>query len=67
MKELKHNYDDNKNAHQLEIKKINDNLASNTEELFRLRIHNKTLLMKIKRLKHGRKHKLPMKTSKEEY
>ena len=35
--------------------KINDNLASNTEELFRLRIHNKTLLMKIKKLKHSRK------------
>ena len=39
----------------MEIKKINDNLASNTEELFQLRIHNKTLLTKIKKLKHSRK------------
>ena len=54
MKELKQKYDDNKKAHQLEIKRINNNLASNTEELFRLRIHNKTLLTKIKKLKHRR-------------
>ena len=58
MKELKQKYDDNKKAHQLEIKKINDNLASNTVELIRLRIHNKTLLTKIKKSKHSRKTKL---------
>ena len=53
MKEIKKNYDEKKKTHQLEIKKINDNLASNTEELFRLRIHNKTLLTKINKLKHS--------------
>ena len=35
--------------------KINGKLASNTEELFQLRIHNKTLLKKIKKLKNSRK------------
>ena len=44
--------------HKLENKKINGNLASNTEELFRLRIHNKPLLTKIKKLKHSRKTEL---------
>ena len=39
--------------HKLENKKINDNLASNTEELIQLRIHNKTLLTKIKKMKHS--------------
>ena len=43
---LQQKYDDIKKKHKLEIKKINDNLASNTEELFQLRIHNKTLLTK---------------------
>ena len=52
---LQQKYDDIKKTYQLEIKKINDNLASNTEELFQLRIHNKTLLTKIKKLKHSRK------------
>ena len=55
---LQQKYDDIKKTHKLENKKINDNLASNTEELFRLRIHNKTLLTKIKKQKHSWKTKL---------
>ena len=42
-----------KKKHKLEIAKLNGKLASNTEELFRLRIHNKTLLTKIKKLKNS--------------
>ena len=33
-KKLQQKYDDIKKIYKLEIKKINDNLASNTEELF---------------------------------
>ena len=44
--ELQEKYDDNKKKHKLEIVKFNCKLASNTEELFQLRIHNKTLLTK---------------------
>ena len=58
MKELWQMYDEIKKARQLENKKLSDNLASNTEELFRLRIHNKTLLTKIKKLKNSRKMEL---------
>ena len=61
--ELQQKYEDTKKKHMLEIAKINGKLVSNTEEQFRLRIHNKTLLMKIKKLKNSRK----MKTSKEEH
>ena len=43
---LQQKYDDIKKTHKLKIKKIIDNLASNTEELFRLRIYNKTFLTK---------------------
>jgi len=56
--ELQQKYDDTKKKHKLEIAKINGKLASNTEELFRLRIHNKTLLTKIKKLKNSRKMEL---------
>ena len=38
--------------------KINGKLASNTKELFRLRIHNKTLLTKMKKLKNSQKMEL---------
>ena len=38
--------------------KINGKLGSNTEELFQLRIHNKTLLTKIKKLKNSQKMEL---------
>ena len=47
--ELHQKYGDTKKKHKLEIAKINDKLASNTKELFRLRIHDKTLLTKIKK------------------
>ena len=55
MKELQQKYDDIKKAHQRENKKISYNLASNTEELFWLRIHNKTLLTEIKKLNNSQK------------
>ena len=48
-------HDDIKKTHKLEITKINKVLSSNTEELFRLRNHNKTLITKIKKLKHSHK------------
>ena len=47
-----------KKKHKLEIVKINGKLASNTKELFRLRIHNKKLLTKIKKLKNSRRMEL---------
>jgi len=49
--ELQQKYDDTKKKHKLEIAKFNSKLANSTEDLFRLRIHNKTLLTKIKKLK----------------
>ena len=42
----------------MENKKINENLSSNTKELFQLRTHNNTLLTKIKKLKHCQKTEL---------
>ena len=41
--------------HKLENKKFDDNLESNTEEIFRLQNHNKTLITKLKKLKHSHK------------
>ena len=63
--ELQQKYDDTKKKHKLEIAIINGKLASNTEELFQLRIHNKTLLTKIKKLKNSRKMELSNETSNE--
>ena len=40
-----------KKAHNLEITKVYNTLTSNTEEIYRLRNHNKLLIMKIKKLK----------------
>ena len=48
-------YDDTKKKHKLETMEINGKFPRNTEELFRLRIHNKTLLMKIKKIKNSQK------------
>ena len=45
---LQQQHDDIKKTHKLEITKINKVLSSNSEELFRLRNHNKTLITKIK-------------------
>ena len=50
-------YDDNKKIHKLELTKVNNVLSSNTEEIFRLRNHNKTLIRKIKKLRHVSKRK----------
>ena len=37
--------------HRLKITKFNNTLTSNTEEIYRLRNHNKILVTKIKKLK----------------
>ena len=39
----------------MEIAKINKTLSNNSEEIFRLRNHNKTLVTKIKKLKNSQK------------
>ena len=52
---LQQQYDDMKKTHKLEMTKINKVLSSNTEENFQLRNHNKTLITKIKKLKHNSK------------
>ena len=52
---LQQQYDDSKNTHKFELTKINNVLSSNTEEIFRLQNHNKTLIRKIKKLKHSSK------------
>ena len=39
----------------MEITKVNNTLTSNTEEIYRLRNHNKILVMKIKKLKSTKK------------
>ena len=48
---LHEQYDDSKKTHKLELTKVNKVLSSNSEEIFRLRNHNKTLVTKIKKLK----------------
>ena len=44
-----------KKTHKLEMTKINNVLSTNIEEIFHLQNHNKTLITKIKKLKHGSK------------
>ena len=39
----------------MEITKVNNTLTSNTEEIYRLRNHNKILVTKIKKLKSTKK------------
>ena len=41
--------------HKLEIAKSNKIVSNNSEEIFRLRNHNKTLITKIKKLKNRSK------------
>ena len=48
---LQQQYDDSKKTHKLEPTKVNKVLSSNSEEIFRLRNHNKTLVIQIKKLK----------------
>ena len=52
---LQQQYDDMKKTHKLEMTKINNVFSSNTEEIFCLRNHNKTLITKIKKLKDSSK------------
>ena len=52
---LQQQYDDNKKTHKLKLTKVNNVLSSNTEEIFQLRNHNKTLITKIKKLKNNNK------------
>ena len=52
---LEQQYDNSKKTHKLELTKVNNLLSSNTKEIFQLRNHNKTLITKIKKLKHSGK------------
>ena len=52
---LQQQYNDSKKTHKLELTKVNKVLSSNSEEIFILRNHNKTLVTKIKKLKSSRK------------
>ena len=52
---IQQQYDDSKKTHKLELTKVNKVLSSNSEEIFILRNHNKTLVTKIKKLKSSRK------------
>ena len=56
-----------KKTHKLEMTKINNVLSSNTEEIFRLRNHNKTLITELKNKNTLVRGNTPVKTSKEEY
>ena len=55
IKVLQQQNDDSKKTHKSEIAKSNKTLSNNSEEIFRLRNHNKTLFTKIKKLKNSRK------------
>ena len=46
---LQQRHDGIKKTHKLEITKINKVVSSNSEELFRVRNHNKTLIVNIKK------------------
>ena len=49
IKVLQQQNDDSKKTHKSEIAKSNKALLNNSEEIFRLRNHNKTLITKIKK------------------
>ena len=55
IEELQQKEDGSKKEHKLKIRKVNNTLIRNTEEIYRLRNHNKILVAKIKKLKHSRK------------
>ena len=55
IKFLQQQNDDSKKTHKSEITKSNKTLSNNSEEIFRLRNHNKTLVTKIKKLKNSQK------------
>ena len=53
IKVLQQQNNDSKKEHKLEIAKSNKTISNSSEEIFRLRNHNKTLITKIKRLKNS--------------
>ena len=55
IKVLQQQNDDSKKIYKSEITKSNKTLSNKSEEIFRLRNHNKTLVTKIKKLKNSRK------------
>ena len=55
IKVLQQQNKDSKKEHKLEIAKSNKIISNNSEEIFRLRNHNKTLITKIKKLKNSSK------------
>ena len=55
IKVLQQQNNDSKKEHKLEIAKSNKIISNNSEEIFRLRNHNKTLITKIKKLKNKSK------------
>ena len=55
IKVLQQQNSDSKKEHKLEIVKSNKIISNNSEEIFRLRNHNKTLITKIKKLKNNSK------------
>ena len=66
IKVLQQQNSDSKKEHKLEIAKSNKTISNSSEEIFRLRNHNKTLITKIKKLKKiVVRRTTPMKTLKE--
>ena len=55
IKVLQQKNDDSEKTHKSKIAKCNKTLSNNSEEIFRLRNHNKTLITKIKKLKNSSK------------
>ena len=55
IKVLQQQNNDSKKKHKLEIAKSNKTISNSSEEIFRLRNHNKTLITKIKKLKNSSK------------
>ena len=44
-----------KKKHELDVSRSNKTISNNSEEIFRLRNHNKTLITKIEKLKNSSK------------
>ena len=55
--ELQQKENDTKKMNKFEIAVVKRTLSNNTEDIFRLKNHNKTLVTKIKKLKNTRKEK----------
>ena len=67
IKVLQQQNNNSKKEHKLDIAKSNKIISNNSEEIFRLRNHNKTLIAKIKNWKTTTRGNNPVKTSKENY